>query len=326
MVSYYHCMPVSSQEIVSGAMSVTSHSSEMSGLDIMAREPLPKPAYEIMSHGIVMTDEQMAVLKHQITVYRTCTQELFKIYYSAITTPSTSNFVGHAYSYEQHPTHPLVKPRQRWSPQPAQLQLLEKYFSELAGTPHKAKLKDITLELAQHGQITDTNVYNWFQNRKARAKRKQSSGTNGNDKEGENDKEDEAGDGEEDEAVEKKARLESEDREEDGEDHVQEGGEVDDNGNVEVLQPKLEPGLPESTSPQDPGTTMQVIIDGKSWDVPLGLLDVKTSFGEGSILVDSQGVALPTNEAGVTLKPLEKSANYTLRIESPVVDSSSLLS
>lgn len=64
--------------------------------------------------------------------------------------------------------------RQRWTPTPAQLQILEHVYDECKGTPRKQKIQDMTAELAKHGQISETNVYNWFQNRRARLKRKQS--------------------------------------------------------------------------------------------------------------------------------------------------------
>lgn len=63
--------------------------------------------------------------------------------------------------------------RQRWTPTPNQLQILERIFDQGIGTPSKQKIKEITSELSQHGQISETNVYNWFQNRRARSKRKQ---------------------------------------------------------------------------------------------------------------------------------------------------------
>eukprot|EP01018_Ginkgo_biloba_P030057 Gb_17198 [translate_table: standard] len=70
--------------------------------------------------------------------------------------------------------------RQRWTPTQMQLQILENIFEQGNGTPSKQKIKEITAELAQHGQISETNVYNWFQNRRARTKRKQQLGLSNN--------------------------------------------------------------------------------------------------------------------------------------------------
>lgn len=66
-----------------------------------------------------------------------------------------------------------ITTRHRWTPTPVQLQKLERVFEEGIGTPSKQKIKDLTAELSQHGPISETNVYNWFQNRRARSKRKQ---------------------------------------------------------------------------------------------------------------------------------------------------------
>lgn len=67
-----------------------------------------------------------------------------------------------------------VAARQRWTPTTMQLQILEAMFNQGNGTPTKQKIKQITGELSQHGQISESNVYNWFQNRRARSKKKQS--------------------------------------------------------------------------------------------------------------------------------------------------------
>ncbi|RWW00151.1 hypothetical protein BHE74_00020668 [Ensete ventricosum] len=53
-----------------------------------------------------------------------------------------------------------------------QLQTLESIFYRGNGTPSKQKIKEIVAELSRHGQISEANVYNWFQNRRARSKRK----------------------------------------------------------------------------------------------------------------------------------------------------------
>ncbi|KAJ0966760.1 hypothetical protein J5N97_023677 [Dioscorea zingiberensis] len=124
----------------------------------------------------VMTDEQMEVLRQQISAYATICQQLVQMH-KAMTAHQdslTGMRPGGLYCDPLMPsgTHKITG-RQRWSPTPKQLQILETIFSEGNGTPSKQKIKQIACELAHHGLISETNVYNWFQNRRARSKRKQ---------------------------------------------------------------------------------------------------------------------------------------------------------
>lgn len=123
----------------------------------------------------VMTDEQLEILRTQIAVYAVITEQLVEMH-KAITAQQDLAGVrlGNLYC------DPLVTAvghkitaRQRWTPTAVQLQILERIFDQGTGTPSKQKIKEITAELSQHGQISETNVYNWFQNRRARSKRKQ---------------------------------------------------------------------------------------------------------------------------------------------------------
>ncbi|KAF5765223.1 putative transcription factor homeobox-WOX family [Helianthus annuus] len=123
----------------------------------------------------VMTDEQMEVLRKQIAIYATICEQLVDLHKSLTSHHDLAGVrLGNIYN------DPLVTSgghkfsgRQRWTPTPVQLQILERLFEQGNGTPSKQKIKEITSELSQHGQISETNVYNWFQNRRARSKRKQ---------------------------------------------------------------------------------------------------------------------------------------------------------
>ncbi|KAL3525172.1 hypothetical protein ACH5RR_013544 [Cinchona calisaya] len=130
----------------------------------------------------VMTDEQMEVLRKQIAVYATICEQLVDLHKSLTSHHDLAGArLGNLYC------DPLVTSaghkitgRQRWTPTPVQLQILERIFDQGNGAPSKQKIKEITSELSQHGQISETNVYNWFQNRRARSKRKQQAATSNN--------------------------------------------------------------------------------------------------------------------------------------------------
>ncbi|XP_020980607.1 WUSCHEL-related homeobox 11-like [Arachis duranensis] len=55
-----------------------------------------------------------------------------------------------------------------------------------------------------------------------------------------------------------------------------------------------------------------VFINGIATEVPRGLIDIKTLFGEDAILVHSSGVPLPTNEFGFLIQTLQHGESYFL--------------
>ncbi|KAK2989876.1 hypothetical protein RJ640_015208 [Escallonia rubra] len=119
----------------------------------------------------VMTEAQIEQLKKQILAYTILSEQLVEIYRAASVQaplhyhdPLLSSSAGLKFTT-----------RQRWTPTQEQLQVLEKIFEKgHSTTPSRDEIKVIASELSRHGAITEANVYHWFQNKKARTKRKKS--------------------------------------------------------------------------------------------------------------------------------------------------------
>ncbi|GJN19860.1 hypothetical protein PR202_gb07173 [Eleusine coracana subsp. coracana] len=138
---------------------------------------------EPLGYVKVMTDEQMEVLRKQISIYATICEQLVEMHRALTDHQDCISGMRFTNLY----CDPLIVPgghkitaRQRWQPTPMQLQILENIFDQGNGTPSKQKIKEITAELSHHGHISETNVYNWFQNRRARSKRKQAASLSNN--------------------------------------------------------------------------------------------------------------------------------------------------
>ncbi|XP_042439734.1 WUSCHEL-related homeobox 8-like [Zingiber officinale] len=136
---------------------------------------------ESMGEGVlylkVMTDEQMEILRRQIAAYATICEQLVEMH-KAVTARRDSLAGMRLGAFYDGPlissSGQTIAARQRWTPTALQLQILETMFHQGKGPPRsKQKIKQITKELSRHGQISESNVCNWFQNRKARLKRKQ---------------------------------------------------------------------------------------------------------------------------------------------------------
>ncbi|PNY06000.1 WUSCHEL-related homeobox 13-like protein, partial [Trifolium pratense] len=129
----------------------------------------------------VMTDEQLETLRKQIAVYATICEQLVQMHKTLSAQQDLAGArLGNLYCDSLLTSGHKITSRQRWTPTPIQLQILERIFDQGNGTPSKEKIKEIATELSQHGQISETNVYNWFQNRRARSKRKMQNGGTSN--------------------------------------------------------------------------------------------------------------------------------------------------
>lgn len=63
---------------------------------------------------------------------------------------------------------------------------------------------------------------------------------------------------------------------------------------------------------QQASGVMTILLDGKLWEVPVGVVDIRKMFGDTALLVDTHGNVVPTNDVGITFHPLHASENYSL--------------
>lgn len=329
----------------------------------------------------VMTTSQLETLRRQICVYSTICSQLVEMHKAMSQQASTSR---ERMLYDLPVSGQGFRPsaRQRWAPSQTQLHILERLYDHGNCTPNKKKIKEITSELSQHGPISETNVYNWFQNRKARAKRKQQrlpqkEGESEVDTDGESSREkkpkiddefnkEDAGYSEKNvDAFEKRhgiflmgsaqteaisqihershgmnnIGLRHADTDAQGfeknygvinqkthaNDQQQFNG-TRDNVSSSLLHFKTEADLNIDTSLERTGNAaivstendqrgsrvMTVLLDGKQFEVPVGVVDVRRTFGDTAVLLDSHGHVVPTNDSGMTFHPLHGSESYTL--------------
>ncbi|KAI5066777.1 hypothetical protein GOP47_0017305 [Adiantum capillus-veneris] len=174
--SQQHTLSADMRGYALGAQQIMSSS----GIQSHAFAAAHQPVCSIALPGQVMTDEQLETLRRQISVYATICQQLVEMHKAIMAQQGSASglWLGPSIPFDSslHSMGHKLTSRQRWTPSQTQLHILERLFEQESGTPNKQRIKEITLELSQHGQISETNVYNWFQNRRARTKRKQQLG------------------------------------------------------------------------------------------------------------------------------------------------------
>ncbi|WOL05884.1 hypothetical protein Cni_G14615 [Canna indica] len=127
----------------------------------------------------VMTEGQIEELRRQIAAYAAICEQLAEMHRDAAAQQESlagMRNMSNVYLLPPPPQVPRIT-KQRWIPTSMQLQILEREYSQGIETPSKQYIKDITSALSLHGQITEANVYNWFQNKRARMKRKRQNDT-----------------------------------------------------------------------------------------------------------------------------------------------------
>lgn len=274
-----------------------------------------QPAYSLI-HAEVMTDEQLETLRRQISVYATISQQLVEMHKAIMAQQGVIPGFTFGQSISFDPAFPSagqkLTSRQRWTPSQTQLQILEKLFEKGSGTPNKQRIKEITQDLSQHGQISETNVYNWFQNRRARTKRKQQLGGFNN---GESEIETEV-----DSPEEKGAKMEKDmPNESFGAGHTDMKLQTCDS--PEHYQFNTQKGIQSSQMHErvdkygvsfNRGLAgVDLLVDCKPWGLSAFMLNIKANTAGNSVSQECPGEMVMSNGAGKSLKLLQNGENYS---------------
>ncbi|CAK8541002.1 unnamed protein product [Lathyrus sativus] len=118
-----------------------------------------------------MTNEQIEILRKQIAVYAYISELLIQRHNNFSSCQHFTSGARMKLIYD-----PLlinkISLKQRWKPTNSQIQALEQIYAADQRTPNKERIKKITVDLSKFGPISEFNVYIWFQNRRARLKKK----------------------------------------------------------------------------------------------------------------------------------------------------------
>lgn len=90
---------------------------------------------------------------------------------------------------------------------------------------------------------------------------------------------------------------------------------LDSNMNIQT-NPSINSSNPKPPNKTGPGVDLQdmlVTVNNKLWRVPGGMLDVKTTFGEGVTLYTELGEPVPMNARGIVKSPVQHKATYTTK-------------
>ncbi|KAJ7550551.1 hypothetical protein O6H91_07G105600 [Diphasiastrum complanatum] len=140
---------------------------------IMASE-LPKPRF-IPGKQQVMTHDQLAAFAHQIQQFALISTRSISMHKKFADTEKRTHVrkIGSRGGYYDRLTTDKTPgaARPRWKPTAIQISILEFIFSNSDLLPGDNDIMAITDALRQYGPVEEVNVFYWFQNRRARAKR-----------------------------------------------------------------------------------------------------------------------------------------------------------